>query len=91
VCAEIIAETKARLTAVRPKQPCQCHDGLTIATLAKCTWSSPRLPTRPAIMGLPVNTRADALAALAVLEDGEDRELCTRLSAKLRGYLSVPA
>jgi hypothetical protein len=40
-------------------------------------------------MALPINTRADALCALAVIEGVEDAALAQRLIGQLRLFLSA--
>jgi hypothetical protein len=51
--------------------------------------AEPSASSRAALMTLPVVTRGDALAALSLLEDGEDHALIQRLIDSLRLFLEA--
>ena len=49
----------------------------------------PKPGSRAALLGLPVSTRADAMASLDLLALGGDAELRAHLIAGLRSFLDV--
>ena len=64
--------------------------GMVLATVAPVHIAEPSANCRAALMTLPLTTRADALAAVALLEsNSEDHELAARLLKGLRVYLSA--
>jgi hypothetical protein len=66
----------ARFSAVRTKP--SPYLGMTLATVAPMHLAEPKPCSRAALMTLPVTTRSDALAAVALLEsDSEDQELAS--------------
>ena len=74
--AKIDAETRARFSAIKPKQSCACYTGMGMATLARKHLSEPKPGSRATLLTMPVTTRADAMAALSIIEsDAEDSDL----------------
>ncbi len=52
--------------------------------------AKPEAATRTALITTPLTTKADALAALSLIEtDGEDRDLNQRLIGKLREFIAA--
>ncbi len=87
--AEIDAEVRAKFSAVKPKQSCNCYHGMTFATVARKHLAEPGASTRAALLTMPVTTRADAMVALDLLALGDDAELRAHLIAGLRSFLDV--
>jgi hypothetical protein len=84
--AEIQKEVRARLSAIKT---CCCFEGMELAEMAHVHLAAPEAATRRAIMRLGVNTRADALGALSVIESDVDADLCARLIAGLREFIAA--
>jgi len=69
--AKIDAETRARFSAIKPKQSCACYTGMGMATLARKHLSEPKPGSRATLLTMP-----DAMAALSIIEsDAEDSDL----------------
>ena len=76
-----IARARSRRFALAPALP--------LPRSAAFTYLNRSPQIRTTILSMPVSTRADAIAALSIIEsDAEDSDLCVHLIAGLRVYLS---
>jgi hypothetical protein len=85
---ELNLEAAARRLSVS-KKPCNCHDGLSVASLVAAYLSEPSPAIRARLLSLPITTRADARSVLAILQRGEDAQLAGHLIGCLHSYLSA--
>jgi hypothetical protein len=85
---EMRLEAAARRLSISRK-PCNCHAGLSVASLVALYLEHHDPKVRAILLTLPITTRRDALEVLRLLDGNEDQELAAHLLGCLRLHLSA--